>query len=208
MSRKKIENIRRDDTRPREIPLQPATGMSIVKLEPRSVNSRNLSHHRLIPPLNDPILNIALRRMSSPDRQELLRNAVVFLQDPKVVPPSFIYWHPVHISQTQASPFAQRIQFLEAKGLTPQEIDIAIKQSSSSTQSPNHQPAFVANYSQTLYPPGAQRWDWRDYFASLFHPAWRTRIHPAYARLLLLYLVHSPMVPYLCSKCVVCFFFF
>ncbi|EKM83825.1 hypothetical protein AGABI1DRAFT_117296 [Agaricus bisporus var. burnettii JB137-S8] len=88
--------------------------------------------------------------MSSPDRQELLRNAVVFLQDPK----------------TQASPFAQRIQFLEAKGLTPQEIDIAIKQSSSSTQFPNHQPAFVANYSQTSYPPGAQRWDWRDYFVT------------------------------------------
>lgn len=108
--------------------------------------------------------------MSSPDRQELLRNAVVFLQDPKVRDTVFLDTLPDHLEQTQASPLTQRIQFLEAKGLTPVEIDMAIKQSSTNATPPNYQNGYTANYSAAPYPmapPRAQGWDWRDYFASL-----------------------------------------
>ncbi|KAJ6610071.1 hypothetical protein B0H10DRAFT_2438222 [Mycena sp. CBHHK59/15] len=82
--------------------------------------------------------------MASPDRQELLNNAVVFLNDPN----------------TRASPLTQRIQFLEAKGLTPVEIDLAVRQAAQG-------PAYAPSYAQTPYPViGAPtyRWDWRDYF--------------------------------------------
>ncbi|KAH6917316.1 hypothetical protein BKA70DRAFT_1178135 [Coprinopsis sp. MPI-PUGE-AT-0042] len=84
--------------------------------------------------------------MSSPDRQELVRNAVSFLSDPK----------------TAASPLAQKLQFLEAKGLTPSEIDIALKQSATNVSVP--QP-YGQPYGQPfgMMPP-QQRWDWRDYF--------------------------------------------
>ncbi|KAK0506157.1 peroxisomal membrane anchor protein conserved region-domain-containing protein [Armillaria luteobubalina] len=83
--------------------------------------------------------------MSTPDRQELLRNAVAFLSDPK----------------SQASPLAQRIQFLESKGLNSQEIDIALRQSSN-TSAPV---SYPAPYSASPFPtvPSTQ-WDWRDYF--------------------------------------------
>lgn len=73
------------------------------------------------------------------------------------------------LEQTQASPLTQRIQFLEAKGLTPAEIDIAIKQASATSPSPGYQPGYPVNYGPTPYPmipPPAQGWDWRDYFAS------------------------------------------
>ncbi|KAJ7070961.1 peroxisomal membrane anchor protein conserved region-domain-containing protein [Mycena amicta] len=73
----------------------------------------------------------------SDNRSELVRNAVVFLNDPN----------------TQASPFAQRIQFLEAKGLTPAEIDLAVRQAA---QTPSYGPYPL--------PPPAHQWDWRDYF--------------------------------------------
>ncbi|KAJ7254035.1 hypothetical protein B0H12DRAFT_1115652 [Mycena haematopus] len=82
--------------------------------------------------------------MASPERQELIRNAVVFLNDPT----------------SQSSPLTHRIQFLEAKGLTPAEIDLAIRQAA---QGSSYTPA----YSQTPYPlmpPPSYRWDWRDYF--------------------------------------------
>ncbi|KAJ7597112.1 hypothetical protein C8J56DRAFT_1011641 [Mycena floridula] len=75
---------------------------------------------------------------SAPDRTELIRQAVAFLADP----------------QTQASTVEQRIQFLQAKGLTRPEIDEAFRQ--------------VSNYSATPYKPQfygpSQQWDWRDYF--------------------------------------------
>ncbi|KAF8216144.1 hypothetical protein K438DRAFT_1926517 [Mycena galopus ATCC 62051] len=82
--------------------------------------------------------------MASPERQELIRNAVVFLNDPT----------------SQASPLTQRIQFLEAKGLTPAEIDLAIRQASQNS-------SYTPGYAQTPYPlipPPPYRWDWRDYF--------------------------------------------
>ncbi|PBK77281.1 hypothetical protein ARMSODRAFT_992371 [Armillaria solidipes] len=83
--------------------------------------------------------------MSTPDRQELLRNAVVFLSDPK----------------SQASPLAQRIQFLESKGLNSQEIDIALRQSSN-TSAPV---SYPAPYSVSPFPTApSTQWDWRDYF--------------------------------------------
>ncbi|KAJ6604727.1 hypothetical protein DFH09DRAFT_1257444 [Mycena vulgaris] len=63
----------------------------------------------------------------SSDRQDLVRNAVVFLNDPSAsIPhphsPARMLTH----RQSRASPLTQRIQFLEAKGLTPAEIDLAI----------------------------------------------------------------------------------
>ncbi|KAL1739849.1 hypothetical protein HDZ31DRAFT_48674 [Schizophyllum fasciatum] len=83
--------------------------------------------------------------MATPPRQDLIQNAVAFLADPKA----------------QSSSFAQRIQFLEAKGLTPAEIDIAMRQANS-TAGPSYQPSFVpAGFG--AYPPPRQ-WDWRDYF--------------------------------------------
>ncbi|KXN89966.1 Peroxisomal membrane protein pex14 [Leucoagaricus sp. SymC.cos] len=88
--------------------------------------------------------------MSSPDRQDLLRNAIAFLQDPK----------------TQASPLTQRIQFLEAKGLTPAEIDQVVRQVSASAPPQGYQQNYISNYTHGPYPltPRAQGWDWRDYF--------------------------------------------
>ncbi|KAF7306990.1 hypothetical protein MIND_00491800 [Mycena indigotica] len=71
------------------------------------------------------------------DRNELIRNAVVFLNDPN----------------TQTSPYAQRVQFLEAKGLTPSEIDLAIRQA-----------AQTGSYAAYPISPPAYKWDWRDYF--------------------------------------------
>ncbi|TFK30511.1 hypothetical protein FA15DRAFT_683828 [Coprinopsis marcescibilis] len=88
--------------------------------------------------------------MASPDRQELIRNAVSFLSDTKA----------------QASPLAQKLQFLEAKGLTPAEIDIALKQSAQLQNGPYPQ-QYASPYSHPhslVYPPQQQRWDWRDYF--------------------------------------------
>nr|GAT54916.1 predicted protein [Mycena chlorophos] len=71
------------------------------------------------------------------DRNDLVRNAVAFLTDPN----------------TQPSTFAQRIQFLEAKGLTPAEIDLALRQAA---QTPTYAPYPL--------PPPSYKWDWRDYF--------------------------------------------
>ncbi|KDR85058.1 hypothetical protein GALMADRAFT_233664 [Galerina marginata CBS 339.88] len=86
------------------------------------------------------------------DRQELMRNAIAFLNDPK----------------TQASPVTQRIQFLEAKGLTPAEIDLALKQAAYTGGIPSANAPYASSYPPNPYTvahiPPRQRWDWRDYF--------------------------------------------
>ncbi|KAI0375364.1 hypothetical protein BV20DRAFT_960489 [Pilatotrama ljubarskyi] len=95
--------------------------------------------------------------MAAPDRQELVRNAVAFLVDPK----------------TQASPLAQRVQFLEAKGLTGPEIEEAMRQAAMNQSSQRasvqayppspYGPVYgPMPYSQAQPPP--YQWDWRDYF--------------------------------------------
>ncbi|KAF9015230.1 hypothetical protein BDQ17DRAFT_1340702 [Cyathus striatus] len=87
--------------------------------------------------------------MSTPDRLDLIRNAVAFLSDPKA----------------QQSPLTQRIQFLEAKGLTPPEIDVVLKQSASHLPVPAQSQPYPPAYGPPLYAPALQeRWDWRDYF--------------------------------------------
>jgi len=52
--------------------------------EPICANSRNLFHR--LPPIDPdfPLLAQKISLMSSSDRQDLIRNAVTFLQDPKV----------------------------------------------------------------------------------------------------------------------------
>ncbi|CCM05146.1 uncharacterized protein FIBRA_07355 [Fibroporia radiculosa] len=96
--------------------------------------------------------------MATSDRQELVRSAVDFLSDPK----------------TQASPLAQRVQFLEAKGLNNNEIDEAMRQAALN-QSPYSLRTYPQSYSTASYPPvygpspyaaqpPPQAWDWRDYF--------------------------------------------
>jgi peroxin-14 len=80
------------------------------------------------------------------DRHELVRNAVAFLSDP----------------QTQASPLAQRIQFLEAKGLSSAEIDDAFRQT---TLANGQQRNYATPYpSGAYYAPHEPGWDWRDLF--------------------------------------------
>ncbi|KAJ3719849.1 peroxisomal membrane anchor protein conserved region-domain-containing protein [Lentinula raphanica] len=79
------------------------------------------------------------------DREELIRNAVAFLSDPK----------------SQSSPLAQRIQFLESKGLTPPEIDLAVRQASNQSAATPYHPGFPPAYG---LPYSSQQWDWRDYF--------------------------------------------
>ncbi|KIJ45108.1 hypothetical protein M422DRAFT_227705 [Sphaerobolus stellatus SS14] len=99
---------------------------------------------------------------SPPERQELLRNAVAFLADNK----------------TQSSPLAKRIEFLESKGLTPAEIEEAIRQSSvgssTSVTAPSYREAqppqqYTPSYAPSTYtvvaaPPPTPQLDWRDYF--------------------------------------------
>ncbi|KZT72736.1 hypothetical protein DAEQUDRAFT_704347 [Daedalea quercina L-15889] len=94
---------------------------------------------------------------STPDRQELIRNAVVFLADPK----------------TQASPLAQRVQFLEAKGLNNVEIDEAMRQAAlqreqiaQGSSALPYTSAYGPVYGSPPFAPQSpvQPWDWRDYF--------------------------------------------
>ena len=67
--------------------------------------------------------------------------------------------------QAQSSPLAQRVQFLEAKGLTSAEIEDALKQAALSNKYPA---SLVPAYGPFPYPVAAttigQQWDWRDYF--------------------------------------------
>jgi peroxin-14 len=92
--------------------------------------------------------------MASSERQELIRNAVSFLSD----------------FSSQQAPLTQRVQFLEAKGLTGPEIEEAMKQAANQTSHAQPQPAL--QYQSSYYgpppysgiPPPHQQWDWRDYF--------------------------------------------
>ncbi|KIY47013.1 hypothetical protein FISHEDRAFT_46165 [Fistulina hepatica ATCC 64428] len=87
------------------------------------------------------------------ERAEFVQNAVQFLLDP----------------QTLASPLAQRIKFLEAKGLTPAEIDDAIRQANHSAPSPSQTNPY-ASYGPAYGPlpyTVSQPWDWRDYFITV-----------------------------------------
>ncbi|RUS15381.1 peroxisomal membrane anchor protein conserved region-domain-containing protein [Endogone sp. FLAS-F59071] len=97
--------------------------------------------------------------MADPKREELLASAVKFLQDPNV----------------QSSPLAKKVAFLESKGLTADEIEVAMARASGKALAP---PAGVlpqGTLPQGAYPPGAvvlqgppvpprPRYDWRDLF--------------------------------------------
>ncbi|KAL5495175.1 PEX14 [Sanghuangporus weigelae] len=93
--------------------------------------------------------------MASSERAELLRNALAFLTDPK----------------TQGSSLTQRIQFLEAKGLTPSEIEEVMKQASFKQNAAVQATPYYSPYQyESPYPafgsvpPPQQPLDWRDYF--------------------------------------------
>lgn len=83
-------------------------------------------------------------------REDLVQNAVTFLQD----------------STVASSPLAKRIEFLENKSLSRDEIEEAIRRSSSASSAPTP-PDYRPPSSDTYYPPYApplpQR-DWRDWF--------------------------------------------
>ncbi|WWC92510.1 uncharacterized protein L201_007469 [Kwoniella dendrophila CBS 6074] len=107
---------------------------------------------------------------SSSSRSELIRNAVLFLNDPKVA----------------SSSLTSRIQFLESKGLNESDIQQALSQASSGGSSSNeghvgeYQPerprdpsprygnsdrGYGYGYSQQLInPPQPPKRDWRDLF--------------------------------------------
>lgn len=108
------------------------------------------------------------------DRQELIRNAISFLTDPKVIF-SYISLLSSHLNvfvQTQASSLAQRVQFLEAKGLTGPEIEEAMRQANSFGPHPSHiqQPSYGPVYGPHPYAPQPNPvWDWRDYFVRTTH---------------------------------------
>lgn len=80
-------------------------------------------------------------------RADMIQNAVSFLADPKV----------------QSSPISQRISFLESKGLTPQEVDMALAQASRpQAMSPQYSSPYPM---MPAYPPvQSSRRDWRDWF--------------------------------------------
>ncbi|KAG6381235.1 hypothetical protein JVT61DRAFT_5639 [Boletus reticuloceps] len=90
------------------------------------------------------------------DRPDVFKSAVAFLSDPNAS--SLLSLAPstqLNPYQTQNAPLSQRIQFLEAKGLSPPEIDHALR--------------LVANQSAQPLPiyrpaPHNNQWDWRDYF--------------------------------------------
>ncbi|TXT15549.1 hypothetical protein VHUM_00052 [Vanrija humicola] len=95
-------------------------------------------------------------------RQELVRNAVLFLNDPKV----------------QSSSLTQRIEFLQGKGLSEPEIQQALHEaanpssSGASLSSPVAAPPAYARSTpapaqyaqQQSYPPEPPKRDWRDVF--------------------------------------------
>ena len=75
-------------------------------------------------------------------------------------------------AQIQSSALTQRVQFLEAKGLTGPEIDEAMRQASRN-QSYGPPPQVYAGAPYPVYGPSPyaaqppnQPWDWRDYFVS------------------------------------------
>ena len=95
--------------------------------------------------------------MSQQSRQDLIQNAVLFLQDPK----------------TQSSPLTSKIEFLQAKGLNESEIQDALSRSSSSSSSSSAIPrsntggesygggGYGMRYEMAPVPP---KRDWRDLF--------------------------------------------
>ncbi|KAG8828587.1 peroxisomal membrane protein pex14 [Serendipita sp. 399] len=84
-----------------------------------------------------------------PQRAQLMQQAIQFLSDP----------------QTRSSTLVQRIQFLESRGLTNDEITRAIIIANQTTVNPGYDPYGSAG-PVTL--PGQNPvhvpWDWRDYF--------------------------------------------
>lgn len=120
---------------------------------------------------------------TSPDRVQLIQNAILFLNDPK----------------TQNSSLTSRVQFLESKGLTEKEIEQAIREAgdgygssagsgkrgavgegdaegertgpSSVYERPPERPRVPApnyGYGYTYAPPEPPKRDWRDLFVSLY----------------------------------------
>ncbi|PKI83235.1 Pex14p [Malassezia vespertilionis] len=87
---------------------------------------------------------------TSVPRVDMIRNAVSFLSDPKV----------------QSSPISQRVSFLESKGLTPQEVDLALAESSRAPPPQNSMQNMQSQYPMMpAYPPmQPQQRDWRDWF--------------------------------------------
>ncbi|KAL2707984.1 Peroxin-14 [Kluyveromyces marxianus] len=97
----------------------------------------------------------------SEDRKELYDSAIAFLRDPNVA----------------SAPLAKKIEFLEGKGLTQDEIEKAIKEASSSSvtetetssksQTEASSNGSTGRPSSTVYeavPPAIPNRDWRDYF--------------------------------------------
>lgn len=79
---------------------------------------------------------------SSPSTSANVASAVSFLRDPSV----------------RDSPLSKKLAFLESKGLSPQEIDAALRQS-------GNVPAFTTQQLPYGQPPLQQRQpDWRDWF--------------------------------------------
>ncbi|KAK9370054.1 peroxisomal membrane anchor protein conserved region-domain-containing protein [Lipomyces kononenkoae] len=98
-------------------------------------------------------------------REDLVGSAVTFLLDPKAT----------------ESPLAQRIQFLESKGLTEDEIHEALRRARNPTTQQQATPTHSSNVSapssatsvpprpayypgQVLQPPPLPQRDWKDYF--------------------------------------------
>lgn len=94
-------------------------------------------------------------------REDLVQNAVTFLQDPKV----------------GSSALAKRIEFLESKSLTPEEIEEALKRSNHPPSAPAAGPSTAPTPSGQQHPgaatpqayfayapPPPPRRDWRDWF--------------------------------------------
>lgn len=81
----------------------------------------------------------------SAPRADMIASAVSFLEDPKV----------------QSSSMSQRISFLESKGLTSQEMDLALSQVGRA-----HQPLQPSTPYPMMpaYPPARPQRDWRDWF--------------------------------------------
>lgn len=116
--------------------------------------------HRSLPQRSRLFAYEVMSSSSSP-RQEMVQSAVSFLSDPKV----------------HSSSVAQRIAFLESKGLSSQEIDEALRQVGLGGGGGGEANRGPANYSQQRspyaavqqpYPPYAQQAgasrDWRDWF--------------------------------------------
>ncbi|SCW01925.1 LAFE_0E10286g1_1 [Lachancea fermentati] len=93
------------------------------------------------------------------DRQELYQSAISFLKDTTVAD----------------APLSKKVEFLQSKGLTKEEIDLAIRESQASTTVSNQAlstardlPASSESvrqeYNYEAVPPPLPRRDWKDYF--------------------------------------------